>query len=250
MNRKIRTLLPSGPGFNSLSACWTGQDPCPFCSEIQTGVLPQLLSGAYSCFSSLCYKSTRKVLLPSASPLTAGHLLVVPRSHVGSVLSLHDTDKHDFLNVLSFAQDTIASQYCGQSVYLFEHGVGTDAPSANCGIDHAHLHVLPLSDLLVSQVSAAVLERYPASASTSIHKVLAPAHATNDSYLLFGSPTELYFVQPAKVPSQFMRRALASELQRRSWDWRDLTGQAEFAATLDTLATHNLNGGDPTNCNI
>jgi hypothetical protein len=123
----------------------------------------------------------------------------------------------------------------GESLYFFEHGV--EPGGTACGVDHAHLHVLPLDPDKAAAVDVTVNVDYPASSSGSMFYVLAAASGSAaPSYLLRGrSLTDLRITFAESIPSQYMRRTVSKALGQNEWDWRSLNRKREFLETRAVL---------------
>lgn len=72
---------------------------------------------------------------PTIRPLSPGHLLIWTKEHVSSFSSLSE---HQLLEL-----DDLIERLDLPMHISFEHGVNS-ATALNCGVDHAHLHVLPM----------------------------------------------------------------------------------------------------------
>ncbi|MCI0536339.1 MAG: HIT family protein [Verrucomicrobiales bacterium] len=121
--------------------------------------------------------------LPSVSPLARGHLLILPRSHIPSMTQLASEKFDEFL--------AFAREHCRRieerlgSVLVFEHGVGR-GEAGGCGVDHAHLHILPLSPSSAERVRTVVNAGYPLRSPASFDLVRRNV-PNGRSYLTLGT---------------------------------------------------------------
>jgi diadenosine tetraphosphate (Ap4A) HIT family hydrolase len=208
---------------------------CCFCGEIETGVFPQALRSAYP-IESRIFSSTSDdfVVMPSVSPMCTGHVLVLPRNHITRMADL-PKERHVALVACIDATVTGLRSRTGGPYYFFEHGV-TSGKMA-CGVDHAHLHILPLPLATLNSIERRVDETYAPRAHGSLREVLAKAAKSPGSYLLHGIGLDRIKVSfDEQVPSQFMRRTIAKVQGATDWDWNGLFGWHEFRATHGTLA--------------
>jgi diadenosine tetraphosphate (Ap4A) HIT family hydrolase len=88
------------------------------------------------------WESERFVAVPSKGGFVPGWMLVVPRSHALN-LSMLDPDAvaelERFVELVSSALRTAFGDPT-----LFEHGAVSENTTFGCGIDHAHMHLVPL----------------------------------------------------------------------------------------------------------
>lgn len=94
-------------------------------------------------------ESPNFVVLPSLGALVEGWVLLVPKQHFLSMGALPDSlipEMQDLKrSVCAFLQDTYGT------ASAFEHGPGQKERKVGCGVDHAHLHILPVNfDLSVA----------------------------------------------------------------------------------------------------
>jgi hypothetical protein len=118
------------------------------------------------------------------------------------------------------------------SAFVFEHGVVRITDQA-CGVNHAHLHVLPIDHVNSAAVERSVVQRFPTFVERSFGSVIAqgrPEHA----YLIYGADLlRIKMSLSEKIPSQFMRMAVSATIENQDWDWRRLAGRSSFLATLE-----------------
>lgn len=206
---------------------------CCFCTEVETKLMPQMLGGYASSPSRIVAESGSFVALPSVSPLAAGHLLVLSKEHYTSLAQIQPEKYDEFMNFVRML-DSHLQRHCG-SVLLFEHGVGSGR-TGGCGITHAHLHLLPLSRETSLDIKKQVAQNYHLCGPKKFQDFCSEP-AREYSYLLFGfNLDELFYVFSEEIPSQYLRRMIATAQKLPSWDWRQLFGGEQFSRTLDIFA--------------
>jgi diadenosine tetraphosphate (Ap4A) HIT family hydrolase len=171
-------------------------------------------------------------LVPSVSPLREGHVLVVPKRHCQSVAQLPrrelDRDLPDFLGR---ALDLLHRRY--GPVILFEHGVAA-GKRGGCGVDHAHLHVVPCDDRALEAMLQEVERDFRALQTASMMTFLRRTRAS-ESYLMIGRAGGPVRVRCTDVPSQYLRRTVARGLGVSEASWKTLSNWRAFSRTYDTL---------------
>lgn len=104
---------------------------CVFCDANQKNIE----------FDSLCvYKSEHSMILLNKYPYNNGHLLVLPKKHIGELLKLSDVEYADLMETVRVATKAIKEIYNPAAMNLgMNHGA-----LAGAGIpDHLHFHIVP-----------------------------------------------------------------------------------------------------------
>src|SRR5260221_12042148 len=94
-------------------------------------------------WDAVLYDSGRFIITPSKGSLVPGWLLVVAKRHTLCSGATSSSEFTELLDCLGVAQDLVRKNF-GEPTF-FEHGPSRSGLSLGCGIDHLHLHVLPLS---------------------------------------------------------------------------------------------------------
>ena len=204
---------------------------CCLCEELSSTAFPVQYQEIYSVGSRICIDTDEFVVLPTLSPLAAGHVLVLPKGHVTNLAALLESSNRKLLACAETVSNRLA-KFFGSDLYFFEHGV-TGAGQA-CGIDHAHLHILPLPMSIAGKIESRIDEDFPSLHMGSLVDVLSLVHQMGAaSYLLHGrSLLEMKVSVSGRIQSQYMRRMVADMLSLPEWDWKKLSAQAEFQSTL------------------
>jgi diadenosine tetraphosphate (Ap4A) HIT family hydrolase len=210
---------------------WESRPPeqtCCICAELRDGRMPLEIEKAYGRQARICVETNEYVALPSVSPLSGGHMLIFPKEHVSALCRLGSDSRSALLQLVPDIAFTICDT--GTAPLFFEHGVADDSLGA-CGITHAHLHIVPLAPHVIEKVCRRAARRFPPTTRGTLEDVYEKA--TAPSYLLLGK--QLHDMQLSvadSIPSQFIRRLIATELGRQQWDWRLLSRRQCFVETL------------------
>jgi ATP adenylyltransferase len=154
------------------------------------------------------------VALPTLGSLVAGWLLLIPRRRVPSMAFLTNVESQEL--ALTAERLTSRLKEFDRPVFQFEHGATTGSELA-CGVDHAHLHLVPLGfDLYEAAITKPEVrwhERFDLNNLPRLKGV---------DYLLIKSPDGRVAVgNPNRVKSQWFRRLIASELGMADrWDYK------------------------------
>lgn len=168
--------------------------------------------------SEILLETATCAVVADVAPLTEGHVLIVAKSHVPSLASMSDGERRD-VEAVRQEVSRILQRATGIQCVAFEHGLCDPAIRSSCGIDHAHLHVLPLGvDLMVALASkwswthVAGLEDVP------------PATSVAGEYLLYIDQKGVCsYAELTEASSQVFRRTVAEQLGKPIWSWSDQT---------------------------
>lgn len=98
--------------------------PCPFCGPPQERIV---LEGVLA------------LGLWDAYPLNPGHVLVIPRRHVGSWFDATAAERDEMLQIADGARRLVAERHAPDG---FNLGIN-DGPAAGQTVAHLHLHLIP-----------------------------------------------------------------------------------------------------------
>lgn len=180
-------------------------------------------------------RTERFVAVPSAGSLVAGWTLVVPRR---PMLNLSQTDVAEREELDAIAT-RIADRLCGvgQEVYFFEHGSRAVGSLTGCGVDQAHLHIVPLPFDLIAAATARTeagivwrdaRETVPPFDSLPVDAEYVALWSRSDRRTMIGAVSE--------PVSQWIRRVVADELGiGAEWNYRNHPQMNRVQETLTLL---------------
>ena len=183
------------------------QTSCGFC-EITNG-------RSDNAADQVLAQSESFVVVASTGALLPGWLLVVPREHTLNLAKLYLDPELATLRVA--VAEAIAQAYPHAEVRMFEHGSAAPMSLVGCGVDHAHLHMVPVADSLASHFKGQ-WERLRLSE--------LPSYVRGAEYLLYSdapldSDPECLLTLPHEPQSQFFRRLVATAVGRPAdFDYR------------------------------
>jgi hypothetical protein len=166
-------------------------------------------------------------LTPTLGMFIEGYFLLIANAHITSFGHLPD---QALSNIEQQIDDIIATfaPYFG-SYLTFEHGsAGTEASGRPACIEHAHIHLIPVAD-----VAGDHLRRELGWSVIPSFVSLATFDKLNYFYLALGG--EHLILPDSKLPSQWIRREVASVLGVDNWDWAAYAGRRELRQTLSRI---------------
>ena len=176
------------------------------------------------------------VVIASVGALVPGWVMLVPRQHSLNLVDAF-TDS-EFSSLRLRISRNLADRYPSKTIRLFEHGAQTCKKQVGCGVDHAHLHLVPLRNSLVPRLTQ---QRSPRDwRLLSLSSV--PAAVAGREYLLYGDHAEIdnpecWLSLPPQPQSQFFRRVLATVMGKpEQYNYHLHPHFSNVAATQATLS--------------
>jgi len=181
-------------------------------------------------------RTDRLVAVPSAGALVAGWTLIVPRRPMLNLASATVEER----GAIELAASQIAKQLAqaGEQIWFFEHGSRNVGGVMGCGVDQAHLHIVPLN----FDLGAAIAQR---SGDDIAWMVVTESETPLDAlpetgeYIAFWSISDLRprIGMVRRPVSQWVRRVIADELGiGAEWDYRSYPQKVRVQQTLQRLA--------------
>ena len=182
------------------------------------------------------YETDGFVVTPSLGALVEGWLLVLPREHVVNTSRIAANLRQEFTAIVDRTVAIVADEF--GPVTLFEHGPSYDGSRLGCGVDHAHLHVVPLSFNLENVVLSK--PDGPEWVARACHIAELPAQS-KDYLALSSSGQRTLLAHPDVELSQFFRRRIAETLGRPAqYDYRSYPFLESVAATRHRLLSRSV----------
>ena len=174
------------------------------------------------------------VVLPSLGSLVEGWLLVVPKAHFIATAAYSIDLLHEHSHLISLVKGVQRDVY--GPVWLFEHGPSSPSRSIGCGVDHAHVHLVPI-DCDLTEAAKAFLPQGVDFASADFNGCREGWEQGLD-YLYCEGPSqeESRAAVAQNLGSQIFRKAIAT-IQKRpeQFDWKIDTHLPNIRATISRL---------------
>jgi ATP adenylyltransferase len=181
-------------------------------------------------------RTERFVVLPSAGSLVAGWTLVVPRAPMINLSKLDDTGRVELDSIIEIVAGSLAAT--GERVYCFEHGAGWSGSATGCGVDQAHLHIVPLPFDLLAAARAQTDGAIDWCSARCEGQTLAQLPSEGEYVALWSADEGGPMIGTVRHPvSQWIRRVVADELGiAGEWDYRSHPQTRNVSQTLEMLA--------------
>jgi len=198
---------------------------CCFCNEFQNYEVAEEIKNRYSITNRILFSNDKFVVLPSVSPIVEDHLLILPKKHINTMKQLENDEQEQLLLLVKNIMRLLNKDY-----YIFEHGA-FPVNGNTCGVDHAHIHILPLEKTISKAIIKSINKIY--TSMLYMDFIMALMDEKDMPYLSFGNDIhEMYMCNNAIFPSQFMRKLLCNELGINDWNWRSFTNEHFLNATI------------------
>lgn len=202
-------------------------ETCPFCHKLASE------RGTRAIWDRPFLESTSFEVWPSVGSLVEGWMLVVPKDHYIAIGALPQGLFEELDEVLR-SLIPILEQY-GPPAF-FEHGPAQPQQPVGCGVDHAHLHVVPTQCNLLDGARK-ILPSLDWSQVRNIRDT-AELHLQGLPYLYLEQPLGKSFIATSlNIPSQLFRKVIAAHVGRPDgYDWRHFPEESNVRATIRKLS--------------
>jgi ATP adenylyltransferase len=200
---------------------------CCLCSNLAFGVSPEA-------WDRPVFESDHFVALPSLGSLVEGWLLLVPKQHYISMGALPTSLVTEMEEMKAKVGAHVRSQY--GEICIFEHGPAVPSRNVGCSVDHAHLHIVPLTfDIAESARPFMPPDSEWRRASWSECR---EAHRAGNDYLYFEQPFGFGSISTHRdFGSQIFRKAIAFQIGRPDeFNWREHPELDTVARTINVFA--------------
>jgi ATP adenylyltransferase len=183
-------------------------------------------------WDSILAESANFIALPSLGSLVPGWTLVVPKRPALCLAEMSPIERTELRTIVCKIRHVLGK--VGHQVFEFEHGVAQTGSLAGCGVDQAHLHVVPLSFDLIDCLDYhrdAVKFEWPSKFTEG----LVPETFAGSEYLWCSDGAARSRIgRPIRPESQWFRRVVARELGlASSWNYSEYPFEENILQTLD-----------------
>jgi ATP adenylyltransferase len=179
-------------------------------------------------------ESSNFVVLPSLGSLVEGWLLLLPKQHYLSMGALPVALVSEMEKMKAQLGEQVKSQF--GEVCIFEHGPAFESRNVGCSVDHAHLHLVPLTFDI--EEAARPFMPHDSEWSKASWSECQEAHLAGRDYLYFEQPFGYGRISMhPDFGSQVFRKAIASQIGRPDqFNWREFPELDTVARTINVFA--------------
>ena len=186
----------------------------------------------YAFYDRPLFETPKFVVLPSLGSIVPGWLLIVPKLKATRFIDLPASTEPELMQLI--LQLAARTEFRFGKPYLFEHG-GYAGSKVSCGVDQAHLHLVPLDFDLVE-----VARREPDQAWERCRNPLFPPSEKDHGEYLFVSSLDVAFTTEVTKPaSQWFRKLIARESGKpKKWDYKQHAFLDNIRTTLEVASEY------------
>lgn len=168
-------------------------------------------------------------VVPSLGSLVAGWLIIVPKFPIGRVADLGYEVRDEFKNLVDRCIDKVESEF-GQA-FVFEHG-GYAGSKVSCGVDQAHLHIVPLGFDLFDVAIRSAEEPWVAADEFALPYDLCD----RSEYWYVSDQKRAVAIAAKEAKSQWFRKLIAQQTgQGQQWNYNEYPFNHHIDMTLKVL---------------
>lgn len=194
-------------------------------------------------YNKILVETDNFIVTPSLGSLIPGWQLVIPKKHYLNVSQIGAEEKAELLNLLE-QQINITSSSFKKEVAIFEHGAVNNGSLVGCGIDHAHIHIVPL-DFNIGLAAKNIENTF---APTLKHTSILDFYRNNENlnqkpyWVCATNYQNIYYTEEMSEASQFFRRVIADKLSiGDKFDYKKHSFNENIAKTVDELTPKLIN---------
>lgn len=195
-----------------------------------------LFAGDVACrhkpYDSPMMESENFVVLPSLGSIVPGWLLVVPKWPTTRIADIGIGKRGEFESLVAKSRAFIEQVY--GECFMFEHG-GYSGSLISCGVDQAHLHVVPLDFDLIEK---ARIEK-GINWNTANRQLLPYDFAGQHEYWYASSKNGSIFGEVSEPESQWFRKLIAENVGlAKMWDYKEFEFAENIQHTITAMEVH------------
>lgn len=180
-------------------------------------------------YDAIVAETDHFAVVPSLGSLVPGWLIVVPKFPLGRIADLDKDHRREFESLVARCIETVETEF-GQT-FIFEHG-GNEGSKVSCGVDQAHLHIVPLDFDLITAALQSTCER-----SVTKDGFIFPYDICNrNEYWFVSDQKRTISIEASKPESQWFRKLIAQRTgQCGRWDYNEHPFHNHIDKTLKVM---------------
>lgn len=182
-------------------------------------------------YDTILCESEHFTVVPSLGSLIEGWVLIAPKEETLNFSLLNEkkySDLEHLINVIKSFQRTIFD-----NTIIFEHGPANKCSKTGCGVDYAHLHLVPCEYNLIDGIQSFLKLDYKWHEIQDISEISNINTQVLD-YLYFRTQKDQHFITlKEEFPSQIFRQVIAhyKGIPNR-YNWREFP---EYDTIIGTI---------------
>lgn len=183
-------------------------------------------------YNQILFESENFIVVPSLGALVEGWLLIVPKQEYLSFQYLDNISLLEELEEFSKQIGQIMAKEYGH-VTMFEHGAWQSKSTVGCGVDYAHLHLVPINFDLILGLENFLDTKYDWNLVSGIADALKSKEEKSEYLFYKDFKGNSYIVNDKKIPSQLFRKVIAQYInQPEKYDWKEYHQEENILKTI------------------
>lgn len=182
----------------------------------------------------ILFQTENFVVIPSLGSIVEGYLLIVPKKEF-LCIGAFDDDLFFELNILrNFISKVVED--CFGPIILFEHGPSKCNQEIGCGVDYAHLHIVPVKFNLINNVNNFTNNKYDWK-NINDYRELKRFYLKGRPYLYIEQPFgKGYAITDKTFESQLLRKVIAFSIGKPDrYNWRMHPEENNIRSTINKI---------------
>lgn len=191
-------------------------------------------------YNEILFESENFIVIPTLGSLVEGWLLIVPKNEY---LSIQCIEKESLLNELQELSHSVAELMIIEfgSVTMFEHGAIKPKSTVGCGVDFAHLHLVPVNFDLLQGVEKFLGLSYVWRKVLNLKDAIRSSEKGTEYLFLTDQLGNSFITQSEKIQSQLFRKVIATYLGvPEKFDWKKFHETENITNTIQRFKKHHL----------
>lgn len=215
---------------------------CPFCNEFDKQRYPFYFKDLYgfNCdVDERCILDTDNfACVPSIGSFVEGYILVIPKQHFLSSFTMPESHIIELLSI-THALSRFYRHCYHQNYIMYEHGTADTANVGGMSVVHAHLHCMPCSHKIISNMYEYDFIRFDSFFEAQKYYL---AHSRQAYLLLKDIDNSFYLSISDNIPSQYFRTKVCDTLGiPGTGDWRKYPYFNNLKKTFIVASKYGLN---------
>jgi ATP adenylyltransferase len=166
-----------------------------------------------------------------------GWLLLIPKDHQLNIARLPARSMPQLVELCERVQVAVERLY--GPVVMFEHGPAQTETLVGCGVDHAHLHMVPFAGSLRQAIDLVISTTLTWSELSGLPALLSSG--IEEPYVYIDDADGVFVATGARIGSQLVRRALANSVGcPGQYDWARFPHLDKVRDAADSLGASQL----------
>ncbi len=182
---------------------------------------------------NVLYETDNFFVAPSIGQMgIEGYLLLCSKKHYIGIGDVPKESEFELEEVLSKVKKVLSKTY-NLPILVFEHGPKLGCSRGGGCLDHAHLHLIPISINILDFLK----EFFELEKVHGFGRLREIYENAKYSYLFINTGNDERYVIKIDfpLPSQYLRQVIAAKFGIKDWDWRINPDYQTFNKTIKTL---------------